>query len=347
LKAEATAFLTMVEASKLDGTYVDRAAGRQTFRAYAEQWRLDQVHYAKNTGSLVDSHLRNHIYPAFGDRPIGSIRTSHVQAWIRERSKPLGSLSPRTVEAVYTRLASILKAAVGDKVISTSPCTEQVKLPKIIDAPVVPLPVDAVSALAEDVPERYRALVVVGFGLGLRQGEAFGLRLDHIDFLRRTVRIDQQVILPESGPPEIGPLKTSASYRTLPLPDVVGEALARHLARFKPGQFGLIFANENGEAIRRNRFNDGVLEPAVKRLKFEATFHDLRHFYASALIFAGQSVKVVQARLGHKSAMVTLDTYGHLWPNDEDGSRKAIDGLFTRSTDDAVSNRCQGAPPLT
>jgi len=54
----------------------------------------------------------------------------------------------------------------------------------------------------------------------------------------------------------------------------------------------------------------------------------LRHFYASALIFAGQSVKVVQARLGHASAMETLDTYGHLWAGDEDGTRQAIDGVF-------------------
>ncbi len=56
-----------------------------------------------------------------------------------------------------------------------------------------------------------------------------------------------------------------------------------------------------------------------------ATFHDLRHFYASLLIAKGCSVKVVQRRLGHLSAMETLDTYGHLWPDSEEETRNAVD----------------------
>jgi integrase len=55
------------------------------------------------------------------------------------------------------------------------------------------------------------------------------------------------------------------------------------------------------------------------------TFHDLRHFYASLLIRHGESVKVVQKRLGHKSAVETLDTYSHLWPDSEDRTREAVD----------------------
>jgi len=57
-------------------------------------------------------------------------------------------------------------------------------------------------------------------------------------------------------------------------------------------------------------------------------WHELRHFYASLLIEAGESVKVVQARLGHKSATETLDTYGHLWPANEEATRSAVDRLL-------------------
>ena len=53
------------------------------------------------------------------------------------------------------------------------------------------------------------------------------------------------------------------------------------------------------------------------------------HFYASALIAAGCSVKAVQMALGHKSAKMTLDTYSHLWPGDEDRIRAAISPVFT------------------
>ena len=53
--------------------------------------------------------------------------------------------------------------------------------------------------------------------------------------------------------------------------------------------------------------------------------HDLRHFYASLLIAEGQSVKVVQNRLGHRSAVETLDVYGHLWPDSEADTMTAVD----------------------
>lgn len=68
-------------------------------------------------------------------------------------------------------------------------------------------------------------------------------------------------------------------------------------------------------------------------------FHDLRHTYASALIANGCSVKVVQAHLGHKSAAVTLDTYSHLWPDDEDRARSAVEA-FLRGD---VSTVCHAA----
>ena len=69
--------------------------------------------------------------------------------------------------------------------------------------------------------------------------------------------------------------------------------------------------------------------PAVKKAKLERTvFHELRHYYASLLIRHGESVKVVQARLGHATAAETLDTYSHLSPDSEDRTRQAIDSVW-------------------
>ena len=81
-------------------------------------------------------------------------------------------------------------------------------------------------------------------------------------------------------------------------------------------------------AVNRRRSSFGeVWRPAVKKagLARGTRFHELRHYYASVLIEAGESVKVIQARLGHKSAVETLDTYGHLWPDTEERTRSAID----------------------
>ena len=91
--------------------------------------------------------------------------------------------------------------------------------------------------------------------------------------------------------------------------------------------------------IRRTRFSDRVWGPAVAAVRAAAaedesaprlpakapTFHDLRHFYASLLIRHGESVKTVQARLGHAGAAETLDTYSHLWPDSDDRTREAVD----------------------
>lgn len=59
-----------------------------------------------------------------------------------------------------------------------------------------------------------------------------------------------------------------------------------------------------------------------------AVFHELRHYYASLLIRHGESVKVVQVRLGHATAAETLDTYSHLWPDSEDTTRLAVDAVL-------------------
>ncbi|MCB0911251.1 MAG: tyrosine-type recombinase/integrase [Propionibacteriaceae bacterium] len=56
--------------------------------------------------------------------------------------------------------------------------------------------------------------------------------------------------------------------------------------------------------------------------------HELRHYYASLLIRYGESVKTVQARLGHKSAEETLNTYSHLWPDSDDRGRDAVDAAL-------------------
>jgi integrase len=111
------------------------------------------------------------------------------------------------------------------------------------------------------------------------------------------------------------------------LPDTVAEILAAHLARFGAGDDGLIFTSSTGAALRRSTWTS-AFKRAARDTKIDASSHDLRHHCASLLISAGCSVKAVQMQLGHKNASETLDTYGHLWPGDEDRIRAAIDAGF-------------------
>lgn len=320
-KEDAKHFLTSVEHQKLSGGYVDPSAGRVTFGAYAEDWRTRQVH-RPSTAAQLETNLRRHVLPTFEGRPISQVRPSEVQAWVKGRAEVL---SPATVELVYRYLVAVFRAAVADRVITESPCVG-VRLPKLERRQVVPLTAEQVETMVDAVPDRYRALIILGAGTGLRQGEAFGLTLDRVDFLRRVLTVDRQLVLLPGSRPVLAPPKTQASYRTVPLPDVVLEALSAHLATFGAGADGFVFTNDIGEPIRRTRFSD-VWRPLASTADLApgTGFHALRHFYASLLIRHGESVKVVQNRLGHASAAETLDTYSHLWPDSEDLTRQAVD----------------------
>jgi integrase len=323
-RIKAQQWIDQQTAGLVTGQWVDPKAGRVTFREYAEQWRQTQVH-RDSTGASIEQHLRLHVYPTIGDRPLRSILPSDVQALVRHLSDPLAA---STVHVVYGRVAAVFRAAVRDRLIASSPCVD-VKRPSAPSPALEVLSTEQVFALAQVVPERYAALVLAGAGTGLRPGELFGLAIDRVDFLRRTVKVDQQLVRVRGGV-ELGPVKTPSSYRTVPLPSSVGDALAAHLARWPAHpELGVVFTNVAGEPVRRDAFA-AVFERGrgVAGIPSWATPHDLRHYYASLLIRQGLSVKAVQQRLGHASAKTTLDTYGKLWPDDDDRTRDAVDAEF-------------------
>src|SRR5712691_8913090 len=117
-RVDAERFVHLTEADKTRGAWVDPALGRTTFASYAKAWQAAQVHRPTTVVS-VETHLRNHVLPFFGDRPLASIRPSEIQAWVRGRSEVL---APSTVEVVYRFVSAIFRAAVADRIIAANPC---------------------------------------------------------------------------------------------------------------------------------------------------------------------------------------------------------------------------------
>ena len=143
-KLDATRWLDEQKAAVLTGQYVDPRAGRVTFREYAEAWRAAQVHRPSTVANL-ESLLRRHAYPRFGDRPLASIRPSEVQAWAKGLA-----LAPATVGVVHAAMSSIMKAAVRDRILVSNPC-EGTKLPRQQRAPVVPMTLEQVEAVRAEL----------------------------------------------------------------------------------------------------------------------------------------------------------------------------------------------------
>lgn len=346
------------------GKWIDPVAGQVTLGDYARQWVRDRP-IRPNTRNSYEANLKH--LDSLDGVPLGSLQPSTLRAWQRAVQ---GRVAPSTAVGVRALLGAVLKSAVGDRLIPASPLDGVPPLPRVRRELVHPMPVADVVELADLIVPNLSAAVYVGAGCGLRRGEVMGLTVDRVNFLRRTVTVDRQLAAGNmTTGPVFGPPKTAASVRTVPLPQLVADALARHLATYEPGPAGLIFTGRTGAFMLPGRFTpvwrDALVKRwmrrvgrsttragyvrAVDRVDYlaahpdgsDVTFHDLRHFYASSLIADGQSVRVVQARLGHETAAETLGTYAHLWPDDEDRTRAAVDRMFR---DDDGDEGAAGVP---
>lgn len=340
-KVDADRFAATVEADKLRGTYIDPNAGKVTFKEYATAWLKAQT-FDTSTREAVELRLRLHAYPALGRHELRQIKPSTVQAWLRGL-EPLAATYRRVI---YANVSSVFAAAVDDEVILRNPCrAASVRKPKVETRKVVPWAAESVLSVREALPERYRIFATLAAGLGLRQGEVFGLSPDDVDFLRGRVEVKRQVKVYANGTQAFAPPK-GGKTRTVPLPASVREALAAYLVAFPARPVTLPWAEPDGDkvtvplvitsrertAVVRNYFNAKIWKPALTVAKVPTTrengCHALRHFYASVLLDAGESIKAVSEYLGHADAGFTLRTYTHLMPASDERTRKAVDAAI-------------------
>jgi integrase len=213
-----------------------------------------------------------------------------------------------------------------DRLVGSSPVV-RLSLPATHRERVGPLSVLEVLALAEAMPPRNRAMVIVQAGLGLRIGELLSLRVQDVDFMRRTVRIEWQLA---PGSKVRSAPKSRRSTRTVPLPHVVPEAMSVHIAAFPLSEDGTLFTTRFGTPYCHDYYGTRIFAASVAKagLRPQTTSHDLRRHYASVLLAQGESVVAAAERLGHHNAGLVLSTYGHLMPDSEDRTRRALDSAW-------------------
>ncbi|MGW1049674.1 tyrosine-type recombinase/integrase [Streptomyces sp. NPDC001130] len=332
-KIDAQRWLDEVTTSMVTGLYVDPRAGKISFQKYAEKWEESLI-VSEAAERITDNALRLHLVPALGSRAMAAIRRNDIQVLFKALSELLG---PGSVRNVYDVLVRVMTAAVEDKVIPASPC-RRITLPPVPDEEVTPPTVAQVEAMARVMPPYIRAAIVTLAGSGLRIGELLGLKVSDVDFKAGAIRVERQRL--QSG--KIGPPKTAKSRRTVPVGEVVTDALLEHLAARSSKEW--LFTMEEGEPLNYRRWKTewNCARRALQAAENEAAeregrkpvelphmvTHDLRHFFASALIAGGASVKQVQLVLGHASAVITLRIYAHLWPGEEDRTRTVMDAVL-------------------
>ncbi|MFE0729932.1 tyrosine-type recombinase/integrase [Streptomyces antibioticus] len=342
-KRDAERWLANIEADMSRGDYVAPDAGKVTFEQYATEWMASQI-TDPLTRESVESRLRLHAIPHMGTRPLASFTPSHLRVWLRTLEDR--GLSAGYRRGIFAHVSTVFTAAVEDRVIRENPCrARSVKAPRLEPRKVKPWSAERMMAVRSGLPERYAALVNLAAGCGLRQGETFGLAVEDVDFASGTLHVVRQVKLLQRHRPVFAPPK-GGKERDVPLPASVARALTEHLKRCPavritlpwktldgpPVTASLFFTGSAGLPLNRNRFNDRVWRPALRAAEVETGrdngMHALRHFYASVLLDAGESIKALSEYLGHHDPGFTLRTYTHLMPSSGSRTRAAVDRVF-------------------
>lgn len=193
---------------------------------------------------MYESHVRNHIVPILGRRPMGSLRRSDISAFVVVL--PQNKLASATLLTIYRILAMVLRPAVHDRLLAASP-HYKIKLPAGPPRRLQALTAEQVRDLLEHASERDYAVLAPGGGTGMRQGEVLGLTVPHLRRLARELLVEQQCRVVPGGPPEItDELKSASSRRVLPLPGFAVAALARHIELFGLGPQDTLFFSPRG-----------------------------------------------------------------------------------------------------
>jgi integrase len=321
-KVDAQRWIDEVTASVVTGNYVDPKAGKITFRAYFDEWAARQM-WVRSTAQGMEIATRS---TPFGDLPIKAIRRSHIETWVKAMSA--AGLAPGTVSKRYKNVRAIFRAALRDKVIATDP-TDGVMLPRKRRSEIamtVPTP-EQVGKIIRAAQPWFRPFIGLCAFAGLRLGEAAAVKLEDIDFLRRTLTVSRQVQRAEGRELDVRAPKYG-SERVIFIPDELITMLAAHVETVGVRPAGWIFAGAGEGPMGDNRVAHWWRSAREAAGLSGIRLHDLRHFYASGLIAQGCDVVTVQRALGHANAATTLGTYSHLWPTAEDRTRKAAGAMM-------------------
>ena len=314
------------------GEWVDPKAARVTlFDGVAAGWlaALDGSGLKPKTVAGYREVYGSRIAPTFEGSPVAMITRDTVEDWLAEMAA--AGVSAARMRAARGVLCRILDTAVASRIVTTNPVAGvRVRATTASREPVF-LTADQLHHLAAEAEIRSpgSGLVVEVLGwVGLRFGELVALRAGRVDPVRGRLVVAESATEVDGRGLVFGSPKNHRS-REVTVPGPVMAALAARVEEMPAD--ALVFTAAQGRALRANNWRRRVFAPAVASAGLDATLrpHDLRHTAASLAIAAGAPIKAIQRQLGHASATMTLDRYGHLYPDDLDALGQALTARYT------------------
>lgn len=326
---QAEALRKMRAAQKSTDAGLPIPSDKLTVGTHLEHWLTNVLPMSVRPSTVANytALTRKHLIPTIGAKRLSRLGPEDVEALLRQKSE--AGLSPNTVRLIRAILRRSLRHAERQGKVSRN-------VAALVDGVRVPKPQkraltldEAQRLLAAAGDDRLGALYATLLELGLRLGEALGLRWEDLDLDAATLTITRR--LDRAG--GTAETKTQGSRRTLHLSTGLVAALQRHADRqademLQAGDLwvetGFVFTSEVGTPVDqsnlRRRFSKLCAAAGVGKL----TPHELRHSAATLLLARGVPLHVVSEVLGHSSIRETKDVYGHLVAED---SRRAADAM--------------------
>jgi integrase len=298
----------------------------------------------RSTVESYSAHLRLHIAPAIGTKKLSELTKGDVQAFSDGLRK--ARMSPAMVKKVMASLGSLIAEAMDRDLVARNVVRDITRSrkrrkstrdkPKLRVGVDIPSPSE-ISAILAQAKGRYRPLFLTAAFAGLRASELRGLRWADVNLKASKLHVTQRA----DKFNKIGPPKSEAGKREVPFGPMVHNTLKEWRLACPKTELDLVFPSGTGRIeslsnIRMRGFIPTVIAAGFVDAKGKAKYtgmHCLRHFYASWCIDRKLTPKVIQERLGHSTIGETFDTYGHLFPKDEDAEEIAAAEL-------AVVRRC-------
>lgn len=321
------------EAARRGESY-DARDGRELFRDWANRWQ--EARTVELSTAANEEHRFDALIERWGDYPIGAIGSLELQGWIKELQA--SKKAPGTIRKYHGLMSVILEAAIKPphRLILENP-SRHVTLPPLPQGREVYLTHEQFDRLDAVLEAPWDTLVYTLVDTGMRWGEAAGLHVNRVDWLRRQIQVVDALGHTSDGF-HLKAYPKGKKQRFVPVSVELSERLAEHVKSFPPIDCGLhkdcpgmVFSGKGRwsdvrRPVLRQTFDRHIFDPAVAEagLPADLRIHDLRHTYASWLVQAGVPLSDVQYLLGH-STITTSERYGHFAPDVGDRARTVLD----------------------
>lgn len=295
------------------------------FKDFIEIYFHDKENELKQRSIKNKRHMiEKHIIPYFSNKRINQIQSKDIINWQKEMNKK--GYKQTYLRMIQNQLSAIFNHAERVYSLKENPC-KKVKKMGVADADEMNFwKVEEFEKFLEFVPKKgyYYTIYMLLFWTGMRLGECLALTKEDINFDENQIKINK-TFHRENGKDVITTPKTNTSVRIVLIPNFLKQELVRYIGiLYKPESTDRLFPiSERAVQIHMKRY---IEKSGVKKIRV----HDLRHSHVAYLIDQGVDPLIIKDRVGHKSIEMTLNTYGHLYPNKQIGVAELLDSLNTK-----------------